>query len=326
LPAPSPSDSIASEAGVALTAAPPLIVIAGATGTGKTRVSLEVAEAVGNAQIISADSRQVFRGMDIGTAKVDTATRRRMQHHGLDLADPDEPFTVADFVRHAHAALIDISAASATAILVGGTGLYLRAVARGLPIGATGRDPEVRAELEERLTLQGLAPLVDRLRGVAPRLAAATDLANPRRVVRALERVAVSGDRPPPAPVGYPGPVLWLGLQSDPVEHRAAIAARAATQFADGLLEEAATLRESFGPTPGPFSAMGYREAFEVLDRKRTVDAAVEATAQRTWIYARRQRTWFRREPGVTWLRADDAGEISATIEAARAWLDAPRP
>lgn len=307
-----------------LTAVPPLIVICGATATGKTRLSVAIAEAIGDVQIISADSRQVFSGMDIGTAKVDAASRRRVPHHGLDLVEPDEPFTVVDFVRHAGVALAVIAAGRAAAVMVGGTGLYLRAVARGVPVGETGRDLAVRAALEARLRSEGLEALVEQLRRTAPGVAAATDLANSRRVVRALERAATTGDRPPPAPVGYPGPVLWLGLDAEPEAHRAAIAARATAQFASGLLEEAAALRERYGSAPAPFSAMGYREAFDVLDGHRTVEEAIAATAQRTWAYARRQRTWFRREPDVTWLLAGDRQTISASVEATRAFLDRP--
>jgi len=314
-------DPFGTTAAPPLTKAPPLIVIAGATATGKTRLSLALAEAMGNAEIIGADSRQVFRGMDIGTGKVDAETRRRLPHHGLDLAEPDEPFTVADYVRHVHGVLADLAERGAVAILAGGTGLYLRAVARGVPVGATGRNVAVRAELEARLLAGGLAPLVEQLQRAAPGVVAATDLANSRRVVRALERVATTGDRPPPAPVGYPGPVLWLGLTADPAEHRAAIAARAGGQFAGGLLEEAAALRERFGSTPAPFSAMGYREAFEVLDGQRSVEAAVDATALRTWAYARRQRTWLRREPDITWLTGTEGQSLAIALETAESFL-----
>ncbi len=326
MPEVSPSDALGSAARTTLVAAPPLIVIAGATATGKTGLSLGLAEAIGNAQIICADSRQVFRGMDIGTAKADAQMRRRVPHHGLDLVDPDAAFTVADYVCHAHAALADIAASGGTAILVGGSGLYLRAVARGVPVGETGHDPAERGRLEQRLNLEGLPALVDQLRRTAPGVAAATDLANPRRVVRALERVAEKGDRPPPAPRGYPGPVLWLGLDAEPAEHRAAITSRAAGQFAGGLLEEAAALGERYGTTPVPFSAMSYREAFKVLGQHLSIHEAIEQTARRTWAYARRQRTWFRREPDITWLRGFDQRSVATAVEAARPFLDGVLP
>ncbi len=283
---------------------PPLIVIAGATATGKTGLSLELAEWLPRAEIISADSRQVYRGMDIGTAKVSDADRARVAHHGLDLVDPDQPFTAADFRHAALDALTGIAARDGVAILVGGTGLYLRAVARGVALDETGRDPEVRAELETRLAGEGLHVLVAQLRSAAPAVAARTDLANPRRVVRALERVSVAGDQPPPAPRGYPARSVWIGLDPDPSENTRRIVDRARAQFASGLLDEAAGLRARFDPALRPFSAFGYREAFDVLDGRISVEEAIARDAARTRHFARRQRTWFRAEPGINWLNA----------------------
>ena len=157
-----------------MTAAPPLLVIAGATATGKTSLAIEVAEAIRAggrvAEIISADSRQVFRGMDIGTAKATAAERARVPHHGLDLVDPDEPFSVADFARHAAGVLDDLASRGGVAILAGGTGFYLRAVARGLDTEALPSDPEVRARLEAALAHDGLLASVLRLEALAPEL------------------------------------------------------------------------------------------------------------------------------------------------------------
>ena len=202
------------------TAAPPLLVVAGATATGKTGLAIRLAEWIAEqgrpAEIISADSRQVFRGLDIGTAKVSAAERARVPHHGLDLVDPDQPFSVADFVRDARTALAGIGERDGVAILAGGTGLYLRAVARGLDADALPSDPEVRARLEADLATNGLDPLVDRLRQLAPTRAAQIDLRNPRRVVRALEIAELQGDAGVPEPLGYDGPVAWLGLTVEP--------------------------------------------------------------------------------------------------------------
>ena len=288
---------------------PPLIVICGATATGKTGLSLALAESIPGAEIISADSRQVYRGMDIGTAKVGLADRARVPHHGLDLVDPDEAFTAADFQQAAVAALAAIAARGGVAILVGGTGLYLRAVARGLPLSDTGRDAAVRAELQQRLAGEGLQVLVAQLRSAAPGVAARTDLANPRRVVRALERVTVQGDRPPPQPRGYPARSVWIGLQADPAPHRAWIMDRARAQFAAGLLDEAAALRSRFDPALPAFTAFGYQEAFAVLDGELAIEHAIERDATRTWQFARRQGTWFRAEPGVEWF--DSAARLA---------------
>ncbi len=283
---------------------PPLVVIAGATATGKTRLSLRLAAALGNVEIISADSRQVYRGMDIGTAKVSRAERASVPHHGLDLVDPDEPFSVSLYQRHALDALAAIARRGRVALLVGGTGLYLRAVARGVPLGDAPYDPLLRARLEAEVAVDGLAPLASRLARDAPGVAARTDLANPRRVVRALERVAVEGDRVPPQPVGYAGPVLWLGLAVEHATHRTWIANRAAGQYAGGLVREAAGLAARFDPSLPALSAIGYREAIDVARGRRTAAEALAETIVRTRAYARRQRTWFRAEPGIRWIDA----------------------
>jgi tRNA dimethylallyltransferase len=283
---------------------PPLIVICGATATGKTGLSLELAQSIPGAEVIGADSRQVYRGMDIGTAKVTAEQRALVPHHGLDLADPNEPFTAADYQHAADAALRAIAARGGVALLVGGTGLYLRAVGRGMALRETGRDTVVRTQLESRLAGEGLHVLVAQLRSQAPGVAARTDLANPRRVVRALERVAVAGDAPPPEPRGYPAPSAWIGLQVEPARHREWITARARAQFASGLLEEAATLRQHYDPGLPAFTAFGYHEAFAVLDGALSLEEAIGRDATRTWQFARRQKTWFRAEPDITWVEA----------------------
>jgi tRNA dimethylallyltransferase len=291
---------------------PPLIVICGPTATGKTRLSLELAERIPGAEIISADSRQVYEGMDIGTAKVSRTDRQRFPHHGLDLVTPDVPFTAADFARHAFRALSSIAGRGGVAILVGGTGLYIRTVADGLALHDTGRDPELRVQLEARLVIDGLAPLVAELQRIAPGVAAAVDLANPRRVVRALERVAFAGDRPPPPPAGYPAPILRIGLVADAATHAVWIEERARQQFEHGLLSEAETLRESYPDDLPAFSAIGYREAYAVLDGAMSVDEAVARAALRTRQFARRQRTWFGSEKDLVWFPA--GGDAAMTV------------
>ena len=145
---------------------------------------------------------------------------------------------------------------------------------------------------------------VTRLEELAPALAAGVDTRNPRRVVRALEIAELRGDGPPPPPRGYPGPIAWLGLAVHPHAHAARIATRARAQFDAGLIEEARALRERFDPALPAFSAIGYREAWAVLDGELTRDAAIELDAQRNLAFSKRQRTWFRSEPDITWLDA----------------------
>jgi len=305
-----------------VTAAPPLIVLAGATATGKTELAIRLAESViaggRPAAVISADSRQVFRGLDIGTAKATAADRARVPHHGLDLVEPDQPFSVADFASHARAALDAIGSADGVAILAGGTGLYLRAIARGLDTDALPSDPAVRARIEAELSAGGLGPLVARLRELAPAAAARIDARNPRRVVRALEMAELIGDAPPPAPRGYPGPTRWLGLTVGPAAHATRIAARARAQFDAGLIEEARGLRDRFDPALPAFSAIGYREAWAVIDGELTRATAIELDARRNVAFAKRQRTWFRSEPDIGWLDATEALPTADAIERIR--------
>jgi tRNA dimethylallyltransferase len=304
-----------------VTPSPPLVVVAGPTATGKTELGIRLAErliARGRiAEIISADSRQVYRGLDIGTAKVSPADRRRVPHHGLDLVDPDEPFSVADFAAHARGVLADLAERGGAALLVGGTGLYLRAVARGIDTNALPRDAIVRARLEAELTAGGLEPMVDRLRALAPGGAARVDLANPRRVVRALEIAELQGDAPLPPPRGYGGPVAWIGLTVEPAIHATWIADRARAQFDAGLIEEARALRERYDPALPAFSAIGYREAWAVLDGQLSREEAIALDARRNVAFARRQRTWFRSEPDIAWLDVSRSDPLDAALAAA---------
>jgi tRNA dimethylallyltransferase len=297
-------------------------VIAGATATGKTGLAIDVAERMAGegipVEIISADSRQVYRGLDIGTAKATIDERRGIVHHGLDLVDPDQPFSLADFAEHARAALAAIAARGGLAILAGGSGLYLRAVARGIATDALPADAELRARLEAEFLAVGLDPLVERLRATAPERAARVDLRNPRRVVRALEIAALDGGgRPLPEPRGYAGPVAWIGLELDRATHVAWIGGRARAQFDAGLIDEARILRDRYDPGLPAFSAIGYREAWGVLDGRLDRGQAIAEDARRNAAFAKRQRTWFRAEPDITWLDAT-ASQVDVAVDAAR--------
>jgi tRNA dimethylallyltransferase len=289
-----------------VTGSPPLLVIAGATATGKTGLAIETARRLRDegiaAEIISADSRQVFRGLDIGTAKVPPAERAGIPHHGLDLVDPDAAFSVADFVRHVRGVLADIDQRGGMAILAGGSGLYLRAIARGLDPEALPSDPDLRRQIDATIEADGLDASVKRLQSIAPERARQLDLRNPRRVSRALELAALVGDGPLPAPRPYPGPIAWVGLGVEPEAHARWIANRAREQFDAGLVEEARALRERWDPTLTAFSAIGYREAWDLIDGRTTRDEAIAADAARNVAFAKRQRTWFRREPAIEWL------------------------
>jgi tRNA dimethylallyltransferase len=209
------------------------------------------------------------------------------------------------------------------AILVGGTGLYLRAVARGLDTDELPHDVAVRARVEAELTAGGLPAAAGRLAILAPNLAARTDLRNPRRVARALEVAELRGDAALLPPRGYPGPVTWLGLSVDPATHRRWIANRARQQFEAGLIDEARALRERYDPALPAFSAIGYREAWAVLDGTMTREQAIAEDARRNVAFAKRQRTWFKAEPDLNWLDATDDPDRAA-LDAVRTWLGNP--
>ena len=300
---------------------PPLLVIAGATATGKSGLAIRLAEALRSdgtsAEIVSADSRQVYRGLDIGTAKTPIAARHGILHHGLDLVDPDEPFSLVDYATSTRTSLEAIAGRADLAILVGGTGLYLRAIARGLAVDDLPSDPARRLEIERTIESKGLEAVAEQLSAIAPNVARRTDLRNPRRVARALEVAGIRGDRPPPAFAGYPAAVSWIGLTVEPSLHARWVRERAAGQFAGGLLDEAAALRERYDPGLRAFSAIGYHEAWSVLDGELRMEAAIDRDVRRTLAFAKRQRTWFRREAAIAWITTD--AEHDGLPEAANA-------
>jgi len=306
-----------------------MLVVAGATATGKSGLAIRLALALRSegvqARIISADSRQVFRGLDIGTAKISLAEREGVPHHGLDLVDPDQSFSVAAFASHVSGVLPAIAADGGLAILAGGTGFYLRSIARGLDVDALPSDAETRRDIEEDILASGLESAAARLGAVAPTLAGRVDLRNPRRVARALEIAALRGDDPLPPLRAYDGPISWLGLATDPATHESWIRQRAQAQFDGGLLEEARALRKRYDPGLPAFSAMGYREAWAVIDGGLSVEEGVGETVRRTVAFAKRQRTWFRREAAIEWLDPEDPGLEERVHEVGHALLDEAR-
>jgi tRNA dimethylallyltransferase len=214
-----------------------------------------------------------------------------------------------------------MSETGTVAILAGGTGFYLRAVAAGFPIDELPWQPEVRAELDKRLAGEGLKPLVAELRRLAPSRAGTIDLKNPRRVVRALEIARLRGDQPLPEPRGYGRPVLWLGLEVDRPVLVERIGRRARAQFDAGLVEETRALAERFDTAAPSFSGIGYAEALSVIGGRLDLEHAIAVDAQRNVLFSRRQATWFRREPNISWLDATNALPFEAALEAAERYL-----
>ncbi len=247
--------------------------------------------------------------MDIGTAKPSAAERRRVPHHLIDLVAPDTPFTVADWTARARALLPEIASRGRLPVIVGGTGLYVTALLDGFDFGVQAWSPKTRRRLAAELEGLGLAPLARRLTALAPRIAAATDLHNPRRVLRALERAEL-GDTAPPRARPIPGPLTIIALQRPREVLAGRIEQRAKRMFARGLLDETQRLLDAGYPVSLPsMSGHGYAEAVALLAASLSRDDAVAATTRRTRQYAKRQLSWFGRDSRITWLPAGEGAD-----------------
>jgi tRNA dimethylallyltransferase len=282
---------------------PPLIVITGPTAVGKSAVALALAERFG-AEIVSADSRQVYRYLDIGTAKPSPAERARVRHHLIDLVDPDEPFSVAEYQDAAEAVLADLARRGRVALLVGGSPHYLQAVVDRLAFPRVPPQPALRAELEALAAREGARAVHARLAALDPAAAAQIDPANVRRVIRALEVVLTTGE---PFSVlgrrrGAERPALHLALTAPREELYARIDARVAAMLAAGWLDEVRDLlARGYAPTLPSLSGIGYQELVAVVLGQLTLDEAVARIRYRTHAFARRQYTWLRRDPRLEW-------------------------
>ena len=235
---------------------PPLLGIVGPTASGKTDLALGIADRI-PVEILVADSRQVYRGMDVGTAKPPRSARERVPHHLVDVVDPDEPFTVADWVDRARALIPAIASRGRLPLLVGGTGLYVSALIDGHDYAGQPWSPELRQRLADELETDGLDPLVARLRAADPATAASIDVRNPRRVLRALER-AEAGLAGAPQSSPYPGTVALVGLDRPRTALYRRIDDRARELFDGGLPDEVRELRVAgYGPELRPMTGHG---------------------------------------------------------------------
>ena len=251
--------------------------------------------------LISADSRQVFRGFDIGTDKLPAEVLAERPHAGIDVAEADQPFTLYDWLAIAREAATGTTGSETPqiAIAVGGTGLYHRGLLRGfLTGGARPHDPELRARLERELAEEGREHIEAQLRGLSPAAADAVANASPRRILRALEIAQLGGDSMATEEEPWSGPNAYVLLdEPDLAAHRTKIAERAAAQFAGGLVAEAKALAARLPAETPALSGIGYREALQHLAGDISEEKAVTHSSGRSWAYARRQRTWYRGEP-----------------------------
>jgi len=304
-------------------ARPRVVALVGPTAGGKTDLAIAVAPALG-AEIVSVDSRQVYRRLDVGTAKPDRAARAAAPHHLIDVVEPDEAYDAARFARDARRAVEEIHARGRAALLVGGSGLYLRALTEGL-CPAPPADAAVRATLAEELALRGVAVLHAELVAHDPEAAARIAPRDAVRITRALEVLRLTG-RPlsawqqAHAFADRPYDVLVLVLCPRDAELERRIAARCGAMWAGGLVAETeAVLAAGFAPDLRPLQAIGYREAQAYLRGEIDREQAIERMRLATRQYAKRQRTWFRALRDAIWL--DGAAAADAVLARSDAFL-----
>ena len=282
------------------------LVLLGPTATGKSALALEMARRHADVELVNLDSMQVYRGMDIGTAKPTPAERAEVPHHLLDLVDPAEDFSLARFQAAARSALASIEARGHRAVLVGGTGLYVRAVVDDLQL--PGSFPDARAALDAE---PDTASLHRRLAGLDPVAAGRMEPTNRRRVLRALE-VTLGSGRPfssfGPGLEAYPAsPLAQVGLRLPLDVLDARIGRRFRAMLDAGLLDEVrALLRRPGGLSRTAGQALGYRELGAHLEGQCTLEEAAEEAVRRTRRFARRQLRWFRRDPRIQWLEVGE--------------------
>jgi len=290
---------------------PRRLVIMGATATGKSELAMRLANEIG-AEIVNADALQIYRGLDIGTAKPTPAMRCRIRHHLLDVCDPEERFSAGEYAQRATAVLDDLRRRAKPAILVGGSGLYLRALLEGLsPLPAS--DPEVRRALEQRVERHGLPALYAELERRDPATAQRLTPGDRQRIVRALEVERLSGrplsswirDRPMGAEPLAAAERMGLTLPRSILYDR--IAVRVGKMIERGWVAEVeGLLRRGVGPQAPAFQAIGYRQLIRYLEGEWSLEEAVADITRATRRYAKRQQTWFRKEKQVRWIPADD--------------------
>ena len=291
---------------------PLLVVILGPTASGKTALSLALAEKFAG-EIVNCDSVAMYREFDIGTAKPSGAERARAPHHLFDLVDPAQPMTAGEYARQARQTLADIKSRHHQPIVVGGTGLYLRALLEGLFPGPQ-RSEELRERLRERAAKRGSDYLHRILRRLDPAAAEKIHANDMPKTIRAIEVCLASRQKMTDLWQQGRDPlqgfrILRLGLDPDRVALYHRINQRASQMFEAGLVEETKNLLAKYGPSASPLASLGYKQAAQLLRGELTREQALQAAQQAHRNYAKRQRTWFRREPEVMWLKGfgDDA-------------------
>jgi tRNA dimethylallyltransferase len=295
----------------------PLVVILGPTGVGKSRVAIEVAKRL-DSDILAADSRQVYRGMDVGTDKPPVGARQGIVHHLIDLVDPDEPFNAGLFQRHAIQLIEGLHQRGSLPLVVGGTGLYVRVLLQGL-CEAPPSDPGLRAQLCEEVREQGPIPVYERLAAADPVTAAKLHPRDTSKVIRALEVQHLSGIPMSSFQAGHgftdrPFSALVIGLNREREQLHRRIEERVDWQLVNGLLEETRDLLAQGHRRDTPaMTGLGYRHVAAHLAGEYDREQMVRLFKRDTRRFAKRQMTWFRREPGISWLMIDESEPVEET-------------
>lgn len=300
-----------------------LLAVCGPTASGKTALSIELAKKF-NGEIVSCDSMQIYKGMEIGTAKPTEEEMQGIPHHLLGFCDPEETFSVVDFTELAAKAIEDISGRGKRPFLVGGTGLYARSLLKSIQFTENSRDDAVRAALQAEFEACGIDGIYERLWAVDPVAAEQIHKNNTKRVLRAMEYFMVSGkpfstqaEESKNAVSNYDYIMLCLGFRDREKLYKQ-IDTRVDIMLSSGLLEEARNYYDSYG-SRGKTSvqAIGYKELFPYFEGKITLEEAVEGIKRETRRFAKRQLTWFRREENTAWLYVDDYSNVNDMIDAA---------
>lgn len=286
-----------------------LAIICGPTASGKTRLAVAAALKFGG-EVVSADSMQVYRGMDIGTAKPTVKETRSVPHHMLDCAEVGEEYGAAAYREQARAVIADIGSRGRLPILCGGTGLYISAVVYPLDFANAGADEELRADLQEYAKEHGAAALHERLRQADPAAASAIHPNNVRRVIRAMEKSLAAGMKPAAGQSLFNGEPLynlaWVGLTMDRQELYGRIDGRVDAMMEQGLLDEVRQLAAQHDRDTTAFQALGYKELLDYIGGEISLSDAVARIKTGTRNYAKRQMTWFRRENRIRWFDTGD--------------------
>ena len=303
-----------------------MIAIGGPTASGKTALSLALAKRFGG-EVISADSMQIYRGLDIGTAKASAAEQAEVPHHLLDIKDPEEPFSVAEYVKLADACIRSLTGQHRLPLVVGGTGLYISSLLDGIAFAEQKNDPALRRALQSRAEAEGIMALYQELAAIDPEAAAKIHPNNQGRVIRALELYRLTGktmtqqkaeSRPAQAP--YEALVFCLGAGERSTLYER-IDRRVDSMLQNGILPEAELVWKNREKYKTAAQAIGYKEFFAYFEGTASLEECAEKLKQASRNYAKRQLTWFRRMPGVHWLDMTRPGEEQRAIDLVQDFL-----